>query len=95
VLNGRIGASFALQFTVGLTLSLPFRRCGLANLYRLQIDLLEIQPGGANWERCILAVICVDARYPFFRCATSRDAPDLATLLLDVMLDCGVAPAVV
>jgi hypothetical protein len=29
----------------------------------------------------------------FLRCAAARDAPDIATLILDVILDCRVVPA--
>jgi len=63
--------------------------------YRLQIDLLEIKPTGEGGERYLLTTICVCTRYPFLRATGTRDAPDLALLLLDVILDMGVVPAVV
>ena len=63
--------------------------------YRLQIDLLEIKPTGTNGERYILTVICVATRYIFLRATDVRDSVQLAMLLLDVILDCGVVPAIV
>jgi len=62
--------------------------------YRLQFDLLEIKPSGENGERYLLTSVCVATRYPFIRATTTRDASVLALLLLDIVLDMGVVPAV-
>ena len=50
--------------------------------YRLQIDLLEVKPAGEDGERYLLTVVCVATRYPYLRCANSRDAPETAVMLL-------------
>ena len=63
--------------------------------YRLQIDLVEIKPAGSLGEKYVLTAICVATRYIFLRVTTTRDAPELAQLLLDVILDAGVVPSVV
>ena len=63
--------------------------------FRLQIDLLEVKPTGANGERYVLTVICVATRYPFLRAMTTRDSVDLAMMLLDVILDAGVVPSII
>ena len=63
--------------------------------YRLQIDLLELKPTGPLGEKYVMTCICVATRYIFLRACGCRDAPELAILLLDVILDCGVVPAVI
>ncbi|CAE8623312.1 unnamed protein product, partial [Polarella glacialis] len=63
--------------------------------YRLQIYFMEVRPEGVNGERYILTAVCVATRYPWFRVLTSRDAADSAAMLLDVILDAGVVPAVI
>jgi hypothetical protein len=62
--------------------------------YRLQLDLLEIKPTGSRGEKYILTVICVATRYIFLRCTDNRDSIELAKLMLDVILDAGVVPAI-
>ena len=61
----------------------------------LQIDLIEIKPTGVQGERWILTCICVATRYPLLRVTSTREAPELAELLMDVILDCGVVPEVI
>ena len=63
--------------------------------YRLQIDLLEVKPIGANGEKYVLTCICVATRYIFLRVCYNRDSVELATLLLDVILDAGVVPGII
>lgn len=63
--------------------------------YRLQIDLMEVKPAGEDGEKYLLTAICVATRYLFIRAATCRDAPYLALLLFDILLDMGVIPAVI
>ena len=63
--------------------------------YRIQIDLMEVKPAGQDDERYIFTLIDVASRYPFLRTTSTRNAVDLAHLLLDVFLDMGVIPAVV
>ena len=62
---------------------------------RIQIDLMEVKPAGQDDERYIFTLIDVASRYPFLRTTSTRNAVDLAHLLLDVFLDMGVIPAVV
>ena len=63
--------------------------------YRLQMDLMEVKPTGLGNERYVFTFICVATRYVFFRPCTNRESTYLATVMLDVILDCGVVPAVV
>ena len=63
--------------------------------HRVQIDLMEIKPTGANGETHILTALCVGTRYPFFRVTKGRDQVDIALLLLDIFLDAGVVPHIV
>ena len=63
--------------------------------YRIQIDLMEVKPAGQDDERYIFTLIDVASRYPFLRTTSTRNAVDLAHLLLDVFLDMGVIPFVV
>eukprot|EP00974_Lingulodinium_polyedra_P051227 4926901-Lingulodinium_polyedra.AAC.1 len=56
---------------------------------------MEVRPAGADGERYIMTVVDIATRYIFLRTAVTRDAPELATILLDVILDCGVVPSVV
>ena len=63
--------------------------------HRIQIDLMEIRPTGANGETHILTVLCIATRYPFFRCVKGRDQVHIAEQLLDVFLDAGIVPCIV
>ena len=56
---------------------------------------MEVKPTGQEGERYVFTLICVCTRYIFLRALTSRDAPDVATLMLDILLDAGVIPAVI
>ena len=67
----------------------------MSPFYRLQIDLVEIKPAGSGGEKYIMTVVCVATRYPYLRVTCVRDAPELAQVLLDVILDIGVVPSVV
>jgi len=62
--------------------------------YRLQFDLMEVKPSGVEGEKWIVTAICVATRYPFLRATTTRDAVELAKMLLDIILDAGVVPAI-
>jgi transposase InsO family protein len=62
--------------------------------YRLQVDLIEVRPSGTLGEKWVMTVICVATRYIFLRTCTTRDASELAMIMLDIILDCGVVPAV-
>ena len=55
---------------------------------------LEVKPAGENGERYLMTVICASTRYPFFRPTITREAVALVMLWLDIMLDCGVVPAI-
>ena len=63
--------------------------------YRVQVDLMEVKPTGQEGERYVFTLICVCTRYIFLRALASREAPDVATLMLDILLDAGVIPAVI
>ena len=63
--------------------------------HRIQIDLMEVKPSGAQGERYVMTAICVCTRYIFLRACDNREAPELAMLLLDILLDCGVILAVI
>ena len=63
--------------------------------YRVQVDLMEVKPSGQDGEKYVFTWICVCTRYIFLRALSNRDAPDVATLMLDVLLDAGVIPAVI
>lgn len=60
--------------------------------FRVLVDLVEISPTGVDGERYVVTFICAAAKYPCFRCSTSRDTEDLAWILLDIVLDVGVVP---
>ena len=63
--------------------------------YRVQIDLAEVKPSGPNGERYIFTLIDVATRYMFLRATATRDAADLAFLMLTIFMEMGVIPAVV
>ncbi len=46
-------------------------------------------------RKYVFTAICVATRYVFFRSCISRDAPYLATIMLDVLPDCGVIPGII
>ena len=46
-------------------------------------------------EKYVFTLICVCTRYIFLRAFSNWDAPDVATLMLDVLLEAGVIPAVI
>ena len=46
-------------------------------------------------ERYLLTLICVASRYPYLRALATRDSETIAMNLLDIILDCGVVPAIV
>ena len=62
---------------------------------RFQVDLMEVLPKGENGETHIFTCICVATRYIFLRTTTTRDTVELALLMLDVLLDCGIVPLVI
>ena len=62
---------------------------------RVLIDLIEISPEGEDGERYVLTFICVATRYPCYRAIRSRDSQDLGWILLDIVLDLGVAPVII
>ena len=61
---------------------------------RMQFDLLEIKPSGPEGQKYVLTVICVATRYIFLRVLCNREAPEVASAVLDVILDAGVVPTV-
>jgi hypothetical protein len=63
--------------------------------FRLLIDFMEVSPEGENDEKYVLTAICPASRYVFFRAAKSRDSQVTGELLLDIVLDCGVCPALI
>ena len=63
--------------------------------YRLQIDLMDVTPKGLEGESFILTALCVATRYPCLRVGKDKDAVSLAELLLDIILDIGVVPAII
>ena len=62
--------------------------------HRLQFDLIFLMPTGENGEIGVMTAICVNTKYPFLRNITSRESTYLAELMLDIILDAGVVPAV-
>ena len=56
---------------------------------------MEVEPSGQDGEKYVFTLICDCTRYIFLRALSNRDAPDVATLMLDVLLDAGMIPAVV
>ena len=62
---------------------------------RVQIDLMEIRPTGANGETHILTALCVATRYPFFRTVVGRDQILVAIQLFDIILDAGLVPQII
>jgi len=62
---------------------------------RMQIDLMEVRPTGTNGEKYVLTAICVATRYLFLRALASREAPEVAIMIMDVLLDAGVVPQVI
>ena len=63
--------------------------------YRLQIDLMDVAPKGPEGENFIFTAICIATRYPCLRVGRSKDAVSLAEILLDIILDIGVVPAII
>ena len=63
--------------------------------FRLQIDLMEVNPKGISGESFIFTAICVATRYPCLRVGVSQDATSLAEILLDIILDIGVVPVII
>ena len=62
--------------------------------YRMQYDLMEVRPKGDNGETHILTCICVASRYSYLRNLSGREATGIAQALLDIILDCGIVPAI-
>ena len=63
--------------------------------FRMQADLMEVKPTGAEGERGVMTAICVATRYIFLRRCRTREAPEFAFILLDIILDAGVLPAAI
>ena len=63
--------------------------------HRIQIDLMEIRPEGADGETHILTALDMSTRYPFFRCVRGREHTVVAAALFDIILDAGVVPEII
>ena len=67
---------------------------GYRPFFRMQWDMMQVKPTGEDGQTYILTAICPNTKYPFLRALTTRDSEVVAESMFDVILDCGVVPAI-